>query len=62
YKVTERFLDERFPRKWIGCERPITWPTRSPDLNPLDFYLWGHLKAIMYSAIIASVEVLHTRI
>ncbi|EFN72370.1 hypothetical protein EAG_16088, partial [Camponotus floridanus] len=31
---------------------------RSSDLNPLDFYLWGHLKTIVYSAPIASVEVL----
>jgi hypothetical protein len=22
---------------------PTTWPPRSPDLNPLDFYPWGHL-------------------
>ena len=24
--------------------------TRSPDLNPLDFYLWGHLTQQVYSA------------
>uniref|UniRef100_A0A158P5N6 Tc1-like transposase DDE domain-containing protein n=1 Tax=Tetranychus urticae TaxID=32264 RepID=A0A158P5N6_TETUR len=23
----------------------IEWPASSPDLNPLDFYLWGHLDA-----------------
>jgi len=23
----------------------ILW---SPDLTPLDFYLWGHLKAMLY--------------
>lgn len=22
----------------------VAQPPRSPDLNPLDFYLWGHLK------------------
>jgi hypothetical protein len=27
-------------------------PSLSPDLNPLDFYLWGHLKALMYAACI----------
>jgi len=21
------------------------WPPYSPDLNPCDYYLWGHLKA-----------------
>jgi hypothetical protein len=25
------------------------WPPRSPDVNPLDFYLWGHLKTLVYS-------------
>ena len=27
------------------------WPprsSRSSDLSPLDFYLWGHLKAMVY--------------
>jgi len=23
-------------------------PPRSPDLRPLDFYLWGQIKALMY--------------
>jgi hypothetical protein len=23
-------------------------PPRSPDLSPLDFYLWGHLKTSVY--------------
>jgi len=25
------------------------WPPRSPDLNPCDFFLWGYLKARVYS-------------
>ena len=27
---------------------PIEWPPRSPDLTPLDFFLWGYLKSIVY--------------
>ncbi|GFW54124.1 transposable element tc3 transposase [Trichonephila clavipes] len=23
------------------------WPTRSPDINPCDFWLWGHLKQLV---------------
>jgi len=61
-RVARHFLDERFPQKWIGRGGPIAWPARSPDLNPLDFYLWGHLKTIVYSTPIASVEVLRARI
>jgi hypothetical protein len=26
----------------IGRGGPTAWPPLSPDLNPLDFYLWGH--------------------
>ncbi|KAJ4449729.1 hypothetical protein ANN_01133 [Periplaneta americana] len=25
------------------------WPPRSPDLNSLHFFLWGHLKSLVYS-------------
>jgi len=26
----------------------INWPPRSPDLTPLDFYLWGLMKSEVY--------------
>ncbi|KAJ4449220.1 hypothetical protein ANN_00617 [Periplaneta americana] len=42
--TARRYLDRRFPDRWIGRGGPIAWPPRSPDLNPLDFYLWGHLN------------------
>jgi len=34
-------LTDCFQEKWVGCSGPIAWSSRSPDLNPLDFYL-GH--------------------
>ena len=34
-------LNNIFPRCWIGRGGPIAWPAWSPDINPLDFYLWG---------------------
>jgi hypothetical protein len=57
-----RYLDERFPGRWIGRAGPIPWPARSPDLNPLDFHLWGHLKALVYSRPVPDVDVLRQRI
>ncbi|XP_066600983.1 histone-lysine N-methyltransferase SETMAR-like [Prorops nasuta] len=30
--------------RWIGRGEPIAWPPRSPDLTPLDFFLWVHIK------------------
>jgi hypothetical protein len=27
---------------------PIPWPPRSPDITPLDFFLWRYVKDIIY--------------
>uniref|UniRef100_A0AAZ1XUQ9 DUF4817 domain-containing protein n=1 Tax=Oreochromis aureus TaxID=47969 RepID=A0AAZ1XUQ9_OREAU len=58
----QAFLDEQFPGKWIGRRGPVEWPPRSPDLTPLDFYLWGHLKAIVYGVKIRGVQHLKLQI
>ncbi|KAJ4428367.1 hypothetical protein ANN_24386 [Periplaneta americana] len=55
-------LDRTFPDRWIGRGGPIAWPPRSPDLNPLDFYLWSHLKSLVYSSPVPDLESLRNRI
>jgi hypothetical protein len=35
---------------------------RSPDLSPLDFFLWGHLKSKIYATQPTSLEDLRQRI
>ncbi|KAJ4439598.1 hypothetical protein ANN_07726 [Periplaneta americana] len=52
----------RFPDRWIGRGGPIACPPRSPNLNPLDFYLWGHLKSLVYSSPVPDLESLRNRI
>jgi hypothetical protein len=42
------YLDESFPNRWLGRGGPLAWPPRSPDLIPLDYYLWGQMKALVY--------------
>lgn len=42
------FLNNVFPHRWIGRRGEIEWPARSPDMNPCDFFLWGHLKNEVY--------------
>ena len=32
-------LDRRFEQTRIGRGGPISWPARSPDLTPLDYFL-----------------------
>ncbi|KAJ4446672.1 hypothetical protein ANN_13369 [Periplaneta americana] len=61
-RTARRYLDRRFPDRWIGRGGPIAWPPRSPDLNPLDFYLWGHLKSLIYSSPVPDLESLRNRI
>lgn len=41
-------LNQMFPDKRIGQGGPVAWPAHSPDLTPLDFFLWGHVKSFEY--------------
>jgi hypothetical protein len=45
---TQQHLNTLFPDRWLGRSGPVSWSARSPDLNPLDFLLCGHLKEIVY--------------
>ncbi|CAK9798980.1 hypothetical protein ANTPLA_LOCUS1854 [Anthophora plagiata] len=49
--IARRELDEKFRNRWIGRGGPISWPTRSPDITPLDFFLWGTLKEKVYKEV-----------
>lgn len=42
------WLDIHYPGRWIGRFGPTRWPARSPDLTPLDFYIWGRMKSLVY--------------
>jgi len=43
-KATRMLLNKKFGNHWIGLRGPQEWPSRLPDLTPLDFFLWGYLK------------------
>ncbi|XP_066145915.1 uncharacterized protein [Euwallacea fornicatus] len=58
----KNWLDEKFPGRWIGRGSPITWPPRSPDLNPLDYFFWGFMCSIIYATEINTREELLDRI
>ena len=45
-----------FPGKWIGRGGPVPWPARSPDLTPLDFFLWGHAKSLVLETPVETAE------
>jgi hypothetical protein len=43
-----KYLNESFPNRWFGRGELVAWPPRSPDLAPLDYYLWVHMKTLVY--------------
>ncbi|GBN98620.1 hypothetical protein AVEN_272953-1 [Araneus ventricosus] len=47
--IVREFLDATFPQRWIGRGAAMAWPPRSPDITPLDFYVWGYVKQHVYS-------------
>ena len=55
-------LNQLFGRQVIGMGHENQWPTRSPDLTPLDFFLWGYLKSRVYITPPTSLEDLRRRI
>lgn len=62
-KIARAYLDQQFTN-WIGrASKFIAWPARSPDLTPMDFYLWGHLKQKLYRGqVFPNLDVLRERI
>jgi hypothetical protein len=42
--------------RWIGRNGPVAWPPRPPDLNPLDFFLWGNVKNILHQVRINDLQ------
>ena len=46
----------------IGRGRPVLWTAWSPDLTPLDHFLWGSLKSMVYGTPVTSEEDLIARV
>lgn len=67
------WCNTNFPGRWIGRMRgvyganepargPAGWPPRSPDLNVLDFFVWGTLVDLVYATPVDTREQLVLRI
>lgn len=42
------FIQDRFGDRVISRYFHHSWPPRSPDLTPMDFWFWGFLKSAVY--------------
>lgn len=61
YVVT--YLNNLFQNRWIGIRSQIQeWPPRSPDLTPLDFFLWGHVKEKVFATKPTTIDNMKIRI
>ena len=57
-----QFLNETFLDQWIGRDGPILWPSRSPDITPVNFFLWDYVKDIVYRTKVRDITDLKQRI
>ncbi|GFU61672.1 uncharacterized protein TNCV_4522101 [Trichonephila clavipes] len=48
-RATIDLLKDTFGDRLILRFGPVNWPTRSCDLTPLDCFLWGYVKSLVYA-------------
>ncbi|GFV86083.1 putative transposable element [Trichonephila clavipes] len=48
-RSTIDLLKDTFGDRLISRFGPVNWPPRSCDLTPLDYFLWGYVKSLVYA-------------
>ncbi|GFW07130.1 putative DD41D transposase [Trichonephila clavipes] len=48
-RATIDLLKGTFGDRLISRFEPVNWPPRSCDLTPLDYFLWGYVKPLVYA-------------
>ncbi|GFT13681.1 uncharacterized protein TNCV_3831501 [Trichonephila clavipes] len=48
-RATIDLLKDTFGDRLISRFGPVNWPPRSCDLSPLDYFLWGYEKSLVYA-------------
>jgi len=61
-RTVRQHMNHTFGRKLLGRGGSVNWPTQSSELNPLDFWLRGFLKALLCSGYLQDLEVWQTRV
>jgi len=61
-RATMDLLRGEFGEHFISRSGPVNWPPRSWDLTPLDYFLWGYVKAHVYTDKPASIDALDDNI
>ncbi|GBO06375.1 hypothetical protein AVEN_211067-1 [Araneus ventricosus] len=58
----KQYLVEEFGEQIIGYGGFQEWPPSSPDLTPIDFFLWGYLKQQVYATPPPTLQEIQRRI
>ena len=61
-RETIDLLKETFNDNIISRNGPVNWPPCSCDLTPLDYFLWGYVKSLVYVDKPQSIDALETNI
>ncbi|GFW81037.1 uncharacterized protein TNCV_4804051 [Trichonephila clavipes] len=48
-RATIDLLKDTFGDRLISRFGPVNWPPRFCDLTPLDYFLWGYVKSLVYA-------------
>ncbi|GFY04703.1 GRB10-interacting GYF protein 1 [Trichonephila clavipes] len=48
-RATIDLLKDTFSDRLSSSFGPVNWPPRSCDLTPLDYFLWGYVKSLVYA-------------
>ena len=60
--ATIDLLKSKFGDKLISRNGTVNWPPRSCDLTPLDYFLWGYVKSLVYADKPATIDALEDNI
>lgn len=55
-------MQNQFGDNFLSRSGPVNWPPRSCDLTPLDYFLWGYVKSLVYADKPATLEALEANI
>ena len=58
WRISHMALRRNVVKAWRGCGSLCTSPPWSLDLTPVDFFLWGHIKALRYMSLVIPKRIL----
>ncbi|GBN02808.1 hypothetical protein AVEN_1707-1 [Araneus ventricosus] len=58
----QQYIRDTFQQQVIRYGGCVEWPPRSPEVNPLDFFLWGYIKQRVYATPPPTLQELRNRI